>query len=64
MELRQEQILYGVKQGEEDWKEDILSTNPKNFERIKDLAAKDGYGRFRIAIYNGEAPDFGSAINK
>lgn len=42
-------ILWGVKNGDEDWQEVILSTKPETFEAVKKLAAADGFGRFRTA---------------
>ena len=58
-----EMVLYGVKAGDEDWQEQILSTAPENFKRIKELAAKDGFGRFRVARIDLTAPpDFGKTV--
>jgi hypothetical protein len=52
---RFEHCLWGVKEGNEDWQEELLSTNPEAFERVKLLAAKDGYGRFREANRSKES---------
>ena len=58
-----ETILYGVKNCEDAWKETILSTNPKRFDEIKILAAKDGWGRFRVAVIDlTTPPDFTKAV--
>lgn len=59
-----EYILYGTKKGDPQWKEQILKTGcnesnfEKTFEKVQELARKDGFDRFRIFIYNGEQPDF------
>ena len=42
-------VLWGVKNGDEDWKEDILSTEEENFPTVTQRASADGYGRFRIS---------------
>jgi hypothetical protein len=61
-------LLYGLRQGEtERYTEVLLATNCKNdadIEKVKTVAGKDGFHSFRIAYYNGEAPDFTGTINK
>lgn len=60
-----EEILYGVKEGDASWKETVLSTIPANFDRVKEIATRDGWGRFRIArIDLSEPPDFTKALTK
>lgn len=54
--MQQETVLWGVRNGNEDWQEEILSTNPQRFEEIKKMAAKDGFGRFRTATVNLDTP--------
>jgi hypothetical protein len=44
-----ETILWGTKKDYPTWQEDILSTVPKNFEKVKELASMDGYNKFRIS---------------
>jgi len=57
-----ETILWGVRDGNESWQEEILSTNPARFDEIKALAARDGFGGFRIGTVDlSTAPDFTSA---
>tara|TARA_R110002020_G_C15996605_1_gene749843 strand:- start:427 stop:630 length:204 start_codon:yes stop_codon:yes gene_type:complete len=57
-----EYILYGCKIGKEDWKEIILLTTyePKDIEKVKPLATKEGYDRFRVATFEfgKDFPDF------
>ena len=60
-----ETLLYGVKEGNEDWQEEILSTCPDNFDDVKVKAARDGFSRFRIAKVNLTAlPNFARTVNR
>lgn len=62
--MENETILYGVKVGDPDYAEVILSSVPANFERVKRWATRDGFDRFRIAEINlSEKPDFTKTIN-
>lgn len=53
-----ERLLYGTKAGEPDYMEQLLSTQPENFEKVKELAHKDGFTNFREAKFKLEKPDF------
>lgn len=58
-------ILWGVKIGDPDWKEQIITENPYLIEKAKAWAEKNGFDRFRIAIINlSEKPDFVKTIRK
>lgn len=61
-----EYILYGIPKGETDrYTEVILSTQcktPAEIDAMKERASADGWHSFRVAIYGGEAPDFGKVI--
>lgn len=63
-----ETILYGKrKDAAEDWHEEILLTNatPELIEKVKALAAKDGFHSFRVATIDLDvAPDFTNVLNK
>jgi hypothetical protein len=37
---------------------EVLSTIPANFSRVKELATKDGYNRFRVAVIVLDKPNF------
>jgi len=57
-----EYILYGCKVGDADWKSVILLTtyDPKDIDKVKPLATKEGYDRFRVSTfeYGKDFPDF------
>lgn len=56
-------LLYGHRIGEPEYMEQILSTKPECFDRVKELAAGDGFTGFRVAIHrDGEKPDFVAAL--
>ena len=61
-----ETVLYGKRKDRaEDWHEEVLLTNatPELIERIKTLAAKDGFESFRVAqIDLGQKPDFSNVL--
>jgi hypothetical protein len=59
-----EYLLYGLRPGQEDYMEELLTVRAtrKEVEAIKKIAKADGWERFRIATYNGEAPDFTKVI--
>ena len=60
-----EKVLWGVKAGDPDWDEVVLSTRADKFEQIKAIAAKQGYGRFRVAAIDMKiAPDFTKTVRK
>ena len=60
-----EYVLFGVKIGDEDWQEVVISTNRKHFDKAKVWATANGYNRFRIAIIDlSKPPDFRRTINK
>lgn len=56
-------VMWGVKKGDPDWMETILSTQPERFEEVKAMARRDGWGRFRVATINlTEPPDFAKTV--
>ena len=59
-------LIYGLECGEtRDYMENLLSTNCKSaedIEKVKAAAAAQGWHSFRIAYYNGEAPNFAKAV--
>ena len=61
-----EYVLYGLPKGETERYTEVLliaRPNTKQFETVKEMAAKDGYHSFRIAeIDLSIAPDFGKTV--
>lgn len=58
-----EKVLYGTKEGEPDWTEEIISTNPEVFEAAQEWAKENGFDRFRIAeIDLSELPNFATTV--
>lgn len=56
-------VLWGVKEGDEDWRETVLCTQPERFDAVKIMAAKDGWGRFRVGTVDlTTPPDFTQAV--
>ena len=63
-----ETLIYGLaKNDTERYMEQLLSTNTKtqsDIEKIIKVATEHGFHSFRIAYYNGEAPNFKNTINQ
>jgi hypothetical protein len=63
-----ERVLYGIPKGStERYEEVILLTNATDtlIERVKVLAAADGFHSFRVAEINLScAPNFGNTVNR
>jgi hypothetical protein len=63
-----ETVLYGLpKDAKERHEEVLLLTNatPALIEKVKRLAAKDGFHSFRVAVIDlSTPPDFRKAISK
>jgi len=61
-----ELLLYGLEQGEtRDYMETLLLSGAKTMgeiDRVIKLATDAGFHSFRIASYNGEAPNFAKAV--
>ena len=60
--VMKETVLYGIPKGStERYEEVLLLTNatPELIEKVKALAAKDGFHSFRVAVIDlSEPPDF------
>lgn len=64
-----EVLIYGLaKDATQDWQEDLLACFPDsantqdNINKVKAVASAQGFHSFRIAGYNGEAPNFTKAL--
>jgi hypothetical protein len=64
--MKSETVLYGLPKGStERYEEELLLSNatPELIERVKDLAAKDGFHSFRVAVIDlTMLPDFRRAV--
>lgn len=59
-----ETVLYGVRVGNEDWQEEIITTNPSKLAEAKAWATANGFDRFRVATIDlSVPPDFTKVIN-
>jgi hypothetical protein len=60
-------LLYGLEKGEtRDYMETLLASNCLNWNDIDKVmahATAQGFHSFRVATYNGEAPDFTKTLN-
>lgn len=61
-------LLYGIPAGEiERYTEELLYTKAKtkeDIERVKAVAAKDGFHSFRVTTFDGTPPDFTKVLGK
>jgi hypothetical protein len=63
-------LLYGRKADDADWQEQLLYTADSadkfrnTVEHVKGLARKDGFAVFRVAMHNGEQPNFAATLNR
>lgn len=62
-------LIYGLsKEATQEWQEDLLACFPDNvntqdnINKVKQAASAQGFHSFRIATYNGAAPDFAKAV--
>lgn len=63
--MKNEILLYGRKLNSEEWEMEILCSQPERFEEVKKLAARDGFGHFRVTEINLSAPpDFKKTLGK
>lgn len=65
---QKEFLIYGLPEGEtRSYMEELLYTNAQSLEDaekiVKYIADRSEYHSFRIAVYNGEKPDFSKTLN-
>lgn len=62
-----ETLIYALSSGDNmSWQEQLISSQCKNeadVQKVIAAASADGWHSFRIAYFNGEAPDFAAAVN-
>ena len=60
-------LVYGLEKGEaRNYMESLLASNcrdARDVEKVKAAASAAGFHSFRVATYNGEAPNFAKAVN-
>jgi len=63
-------LIYGLARGEtRDYMEALLANFPENsnaaanITKVKEAASAAGFHSFRVATYNGEAPNFAKAVS-
>jgi len=61
-----ETILYAVRVGHKDWQEEIITvtTIPAHLASARNWAKANGFDRLRVAMFDGSAPDFTSALER
>lgn len=64
--MQTEILVYGLAEGEsERYMETLLSAKCRtdaDVTAVKAAASKDGFHSFRVAKWNGEAPDFSRSV--
>jgi hypothetical protein len=62
-----ELLLYGLAKNEtRDYMEDLLLSNVYSMDKVNqviELAKKEGFHSFRVATFDGKAPDFTKCLN-
>lgn len=62
-----ETLIYALSSGDNmAWQEQLISSRCKNdadVQKVIAAAKADGWHSFRVAYYNGEAPNFVAAVN-
>ena len=62
-----ETLIYALSSGDNmSWQEQLISSQCKtdaDVQKVIAAASADGWHSFRIAYFNGEAPNFAAAIN-
>jgi hypothetical protein len=64
--MKTEYIVYGLaKDATERYMEELLlvTTEKANIDKVRKLASAEGWHSFRVATYNGEAPNFTNTLN-
>ena len=63
----QETLIYALSSGDNmSWQEQLISSQCKNdadVQKVIAAASADGWHSFRVAYYNGEAPNFAATVN-
>ena len=57
-----ETILYAVRVGNEDWQEEIITTQADRIEAARAWATENGFNRFRVFRWDGSPPNFAETV--
>ena len=57
-------VLYGIRQGAEDWQEEIITTCRERETAARKWAEANGFDRFRVANYDDSPPDFTNVLSR
>lgn len=55
-------MLWAVKIGDEDWQEQIITTEESRIASARAWATAHGFDRFRVSNDDGAPPSFGSNL--
>lgn len=55
-------ILFGVKVGEPDWAEQLITEQEEQIPAARKWAGENGFDRFRIAEIDDNPPDFAGTV--
>lgn len=62
-----ETLIYALSSGDYmSWQEQLISSQCKSdadVQKVIAAAKNDGWHSFRVAYFNGEAPNFAAAVN-
>ena len=62
-----ETLIYALSSGDNmSWQEQLISSHCKNdadVQKVIAAASADGWHSFRVAYFNGEAPNFAATVN-
>ncbi len=61
-EKKSTKVLWGVKKGEADYMEQIITDKEENFVNAKKWASDNGFDRFRITEISNQFPDFAETV--
>lgn len=58
-----ETILWGVRVGQPDWQEEIITNQASRVDKAREWALKNGFDRLRVATIDTDTPpDFASCV--
>jgi len=60
-----EYILWGVKNGDPEWHEQIITQakSKEHLAKAQKWAEENDFSKFRVLTFNGEKPDFVGTLN-